>query len=315
MENQHVTKFLTASNCTPGFNIANVDKALAVCQTNARKLRLDSGCLFWATQARDCQVTFRNRELKNLEDYSLFREHFLCFRCAQWIPDVHYKKHLPLEELRRFCTAHISLRYQIPSCTEACSLTSTFSHPLDEETHWHLFHLQNADWPTFCKKCSCVIMKSVLPLHNLDTAFCEHAILATVVSRGVMTKTRHSFYPGHPRLHLFHLGAWPVLALLALKRQERIESCLVYINLLQLLELTNLQNFGCLDTTTILNILSFQCMNDKFRIKDSAFSLLHDISDLVRGRNLKAAEGLARLHFRTTISRQAADRFGLSHLS
>ena len=155
-------------------------------------------------------------------------------------------------------------------------------------------------------------MTSVLPLHSQDVAFCEHATLATVVSRGVMTKTRHNFYPGHPRLHLFHLGAWPVLALLALKRQERIESCLVYHNTLQLLNLTNLQFDRNLDTSTIIVILSFLCVNDKFRDDGIAFSLLRDIVDLIRCRNLEAAEGLAKLHLRTTISRQATDRFGLS---
>jgi hypothetical protein len=157
-------------------------------------------------------------------------------------------------------------------------------------------------------------MTSVLPLHSQDIAFCEHATRATMVSRGLLTMTRHSFYPGHPRLHLYHLGGWPVLALLTLKSQERIEACLVYLNTLQLLELTNLQFDKDLDTSTIINILSFLCMNNKFRELDSAFSLLRDIVDLVKCRNLNAAESLAKLNFRATINRQTADRFRLSHM-
>jgi DNA-binding GntR family transcriptional regulator len=83
--------------------------------------------------------------------------------------------------------------------------------------------------------------------------------------------------------------------------------------MLQLLELTNLQYDRNLDTSTIINILSFLCVNDKFRDGGTAFSLLRDIVELIRCRNLEAAEGLAKLHLRTTISRQATDRFGLSH--
>ena len=59
-------------------------------------------------------------------------------------------------------------------------------------------------------------MKSYMDLHCSSTHFCKHAYLATLVAGGALSTHRFAWYPGNPRAHLFYVGKWSVLAILAL---------------------------------------------------------------------------------------------------
>ena len=63
-------------------------------------------------------------------------------------------------------------------------------------------------------------MKSYFDLHRSAEGFCKQATLAVTVAGGMLTCGRVSWYPGHPLLHLYKVGKWPVAALVALHLQS-----------------------------------------------------------------------------------------------
>ena len=66
-------------------------------------MQVDLSCLFWSTQSKAPQIRFRSLEIDHDDDFANDRDHFLCFRCARWIPDNLLARHLPYDELVRFC--------------------------------------------------------------------------------------------------------------------------------------------------------------------------------------------------------------------
>ena len=118
LPNPSVVEYVTASDWIPGFNCANVQKALKQCNNIRNQMQLDLSCLFWSTQAKEPQIRFRNLETDFSEDFYNDRDHFLCFKSARWIPDNQLARHLPYEELVRFCATHVSAGYLVPSSTE-----------------------------------------------------------------------------------------------------------------------------------------------------------------------------------------------------
>jgi hypothetical protein len=67
-----------------------------------------------------------------------------------------------------------------------------------------------------------LVMQTYFTVHSSSITFCKQARLATYMSGGTLTTTRFSWYPGHPMFHLFYIGRWPCLALLALHRKNLV---------------------------------------------------------------------------------------------
>ena len=300
-----MARFLSASNSTPGFNTANVDKALALCSEHAATTQLDESCLFWATQAKVAQIRFLDSEATPSENFSQYRDHFLCFKCSHWIPDVHFDKHLACGELLRFLTSHPSQCFLIPARSELCHRYSTFSRSEEEDNFWRQHHLGQEDWPAICSKCSAIVMSTVLPLHRSSQAYCAQATLATTLSQGILTRSRFSFYPGHPLYHLFFIGNWPVTALLISSQFERRSTNLLCACFLRLLALSTTTDILLLSAPVILQIMGY-CGST------SEMGLLADLVDLILRNKLELAKELVKLHRKACLSRLNTDRFGLS---
>ena len=311
LPNPSVVEYVTASGWIPGFNCAIVQKALKQCYNIRNQMQLDLSCLFWSTQAKEPQIRFRNLEVDLSDDFHNDRDHFLCFRCARWIPGNQLARHLPYEELVRFCASHISTGYLIPDRTDTCRMSSSYQYSRVESNYWHLRYLNLPDYPSFCQKCNCVVMVSALPLHDSHD-FCRHAKLATSITFGIFSKTRFSYYPGHPLHHFFYVGKWPILALLALRNHEKATWALLFGILNRTRALSVLDVLSNVDVSTVRDILSFLvppcswCQNILFS------DTVEDIVELTLDDKRQTAKRYLCLIAKCNSSSQLRDRFGLS---
>ena len=78
------------------------------------------------------------------------------------------------------------------------------------------FYLRKPDWPVVCPTCHCIVMKSYMHLHCSYIRFCKRSSLANDVAGGSLSTHRFAWYPGNPRAHLFSVGKWTVITILAL---------------------------------------------------------------------------------------------------
>jgi hypothetical protein len=213
--------------------------------------------LFWATQDKNTQLAFRAAATLHSDDFVDFDVHYHCARCNRWLPACNYLSHLPVSELCRYLEATAHGCFEVPESTTVCRLYSTFPYSREEANFWYQHHLQALDWPTFCPKCNCLQMHSLLPLHNTNVLFCKHATLARDVSLGYLTACRFSYYPGHPLLHLYCVGKWAVATLLRLKQQDRADVWHLFEEYHRVLALAVLFKDIEVSTSLILAILDF----------------------------------------------------------
>ena len=127
-----------------------------------------------------------------------------------------------------------------------------------------------------------MVTSTVLPLHRSNKAYCAQATLATAVSQGVLTRSRFSFYPGHPLYHLFFVGKWPIASLLIFNRFEKKSANLLRIGFLRLLALSTTMELCSLSVPVVLHIMAYNC-----RILE--VELLADLVDLILRNKLDLA--------------------------
>ena len=146
--------------------------------------------------------------------------------------------------------------FEVPDSTETCRLFATFPYSREEHNFWQLHHLKIEDWPACCPRCSCLVMRTFMPLHCSSNYFCTHALKATSVSFGLQTATRFSYYPGHPLLHLYKVGRWPVICLQRLLKQDKSDVAQLLIEYTRALGIIAMFQHHELCGSTIFTILS-----------------------------------------------------------
>ena len=311
LPNPSVVDYATASDWIPGFNPADVQKALKQCNNIRNLTQLDLSCLFWATQAKGPQIRFRALEPDSSEDFCNDRDHFLCFRCARWVPDSQLARHLPYEEMVRYCASHVSSGYLVPSSTDHCRMSASYQYSRVESNYWHLRSLNTPDFPSFCQMCNCMVMSSALRLHD-SREFCRHAKLAISITHGIFGESRFSYYPGHPCFHTSFIGKWPVLSLVALRAREKAMYSLLFGILNRARALLTLFAPFNVDIPVLRCVLSFLvppgtwCQNllDTCTVGDLIALTLED--------KHRAAKSYLCLLAMSSSSWQLQDRFGLA---
>ena len=289
--------------------------------------------LFWSHVPKGTQLRFRATATQPSSEFDDFDTHYLCFRCNKWVPLCNFSSHLPVKEVSRFMVASLHNSFEVPDSTETCKLFATFPYSREERNFWQLHHLNCEDWPTCCPRCSCLVMKTVMPLHCSSNHFCTHALNATSISFGLQTATRFSYYPGHPLLHLYEVGRWPVICLQRLLKQDKSDVAQLLVEYTRALGIIAMFEHLVLCGSTILTILSFlpaglrhvgSCYDSyTFRIRlshpshhilDRQFILpiLSDMLELVLGGSNATAKKLLLLYARCRKRVRLTDRLGLA---
>ena len=193
-------------------------RALRHCWNWCETACLNLTALYWATQCKCHQLAFRRYDRSELDGNP--EQKLLCAKCGHWVPAQSLHLHLPLAELQQL-RAHPeawNIQDQTPTCKEA----NQQEHSPEEDSHYRSFFLEKPDWPVVCPICNVLIMQTYFAVHSSSISFCKQARLATYLSGGTLTTTRFSWYPGHPKFHLFYIDRWPCLALLALHHKNLV---------------------------------------------------------------------------------------------
>ena len=309
LPNPSVIDFAAEPNSFSDMTTTDLQKAREHCTNVRNHMQLDFSCMFWSTQSKASQLRFREKEDINFKDFANDRDHFLCFRCAQWIPDVALCQHLPFDEMLGLCISHIANCHLVQDKTKKCHVSASYQYSREDSNYWHTHYLNQSDWPSFCQNCKCMVMHTTLPLHN-NHNFCNHAKLARSMTNGTFSKSRFCHYPGHPLHHLFYVGRWPVMTLLALRQRD---ACLMDFLFGILTRTQALASFGGnLDALSVKSILAFIVPSSGWNHRAFLSETCEDVISMVLGGVLQTAMKYLCLLARANGSFQRSDRLGLS---
>ena len=198
-------------NKTPSY------RALVYCDEWEKDTGLNVTSLFWATQTRPRQGYFCAPILRPAPDVP----RHLCVKCGRWISPELLPLHLPIEEIKLFMLRRPARTLEVLDATNQCLSSDELPFSFVEDHTLRLKYLEQEDWPAICPNCRCVVMWTFLQQHCSNPAYCKHAALSRAISSGHLTRNRFNWYPGHPMVHLCHVGRWTTLSLVGLHHKSR----------------------------------------------------------------------------------------------
>ena len=308
-----VTAYLVAVHSLAALlRVPDIDPSYAQCNLILHTVQLDFSSLFWSTQSKVLQLNIRLRETDHSEDFVGQVRHFLCAKCGTWVPDHQFELHLPLRQLIQFDDAPPALKHRVPDSSHHCSIAFQLENSRVETNHWFVHHLSKPDWPSVCHHCNCIIMHSVLPLHAQSSIYCRQAMGALAVNSGYLSLSRFCHYPGHPRTHLFYVGAWPTAALARLRLGEAYSRAMLFVSYFRALAFRALlKDFFKLDTPVVKCMLMFLAHSPELHSCQLS-GLLDCLLDFILCNKTQTAKCFVCLFARSSRTRQSGDRFCLS---
>jgi len=292
--------------------IPDVDRSLTWAENHCKKFNMDLSSLFWSTQSKLHQLSFRLGNASYELDLSDQDEFFLCAKCGNMVPGHAFEPHLNLRELVQYSAASLEHSRSLPDCSYHCRLAHQQQTSQEVMNLWFVHHLVKPDWPTFCPKCHCILMHSTLPLHLQSSVFCRHAWKAIEVNSGFLSRDRFSHYPGHPLTHLYFVGKWPVAAMARLYDGELATKTMLFMSYIRVLALSrSLYGFYGLNVPVLRLVLSFLCRQRRARFVQYA-DLLDSVLNLILSGKYRSAKRLVCLYARISVQQQLSDRFGIS---
>ena len=192
-------------------------RCLIDCMTAEPKRSLDLATLFWATQCKQAQLDYWC--LAASTHLTSSQNRLLCAKCGKWILVHDFLAHLNYEQLVAVFRdpPGLDLEDASPECRRAGGMDLS-DNELLLTTQLREYHLLQPDWLTVCPICHCIVMHAFMHLHESHIKFCKQSSLANNVAGGTISGFhRFAWYPGSPSSHLFCIGKWKIVTILALR--------------------------------------------------------------------------------------------------